>query len=324
MPLHPLLTENLHLLDGVRSFADAEHDPEILGRVLAYHRATSVVEPPAVPSRMEYAPGPHGPVPVRVYEPEEHGTGRPCLVWLHGGGFVAGDLDIAEADWVAREIVTRAGAVVVSVDYRLAVGEVSYPVPLDDVVAAVRWARDRAAGLGTDPAATALGGASAGANLAAGAALRLRDEDAWLPARLVVAYPLLHADLPPASPALIRLMTQAPPIARFTPEDIEGCVVNYLGGPPSGADGYAMPGHAALAGLCPTLVLNAEYDDLRPSGESFTAALALAGVDVRQLTVPGVLHGFLHHGAGLPPVDAALDVIATVVGDARSGPAAKR
>lgn len=73
---------------------------------------------------------------------------------------MTGDLDILEADWVAREIVSRAGAVVVSVDYRLAVGGVTYPVPLDDVVAAVRWVRDQTTALGIDPAATVLGGGS--------------------------------------------------------------------------------------------------------------------------------------------------------------------
>jgi acetyl esterase/lipase len=74
-----------------------------------------------------------------------------------------------------------------------------------------------------------------------------------------------------------------------------------------------------LAGLCPTLVLNAEYDDLRTSGEAFTAALALAGVDVRQQTVRGVPHGFLNHSPGIAPVRAALDLIAGLLGPTGSG-----
>ncbi len=77
-------------------------------------------------------------MPVRIYEPPAgERTGRPCLVWAHGGGFLGGDLDMREADWTAREVCVRAGAVVVSVDYRLAVDGVSYPVPHDDTVAAV-------------------------------------------------------------------------------------------------------------------------------------------------------------------------------------------
>ena len=112
------------------------------------------------------------------------GTDRPALVWVHGGAFLGGDLDMLEADGVAREICARAGAVVVSVDYRLCHGGVTYPVPHDDVVAAVRWVRDYAGRLGVDADRISVGGASAGGNLAAGATLRLRDDDDWLPAAL--------------------------------------------------------------------------------------------------------------------------------------------
>ena len=109
-------------------------------------------------------------------------TARPCLVWAHGGGFLGGDLDMREADWTAREVCVRAGAVVVSVDYRLAVDGVCYPVPHDDTVAAIAWVRDNADGArASTPTASSVGGASAGANLTAGAVLKLRDRDGWLP-----------------------------------------------------------------------------------------------------------------------------------------------
>ncbi len=100
---------------------------------------------------------------------------------------------------------------------------------------------------------------------------------------------------------------------QFRPSDIERITINYLGGPPSTADGYAMPALAVLDGLGPTLLLNAEYDDLRPSGEAFAAALALAGVDVRQVTARGMLHGFLNHSGEIEPISNALDLIADVV-----------
>ena len=133
--------------------------------------------PPAVEVVAAAAPGPHGPVPVRVYLPSAGGQGlRPLFVWVHGGGWVEGDLDMGEADHTAREVSERAGAVVVSVDYRLAGEGVHYPVPLDDVVAAWRWSLQSAAAWRADPARAVLGGASAGGNLAAGAALRLQDE----------------------------------------------------------------------------------------------------------------------------------------------------
>ncbi len=314
MPVHPAIAANLPLLEGIESFEKGLADPEQRARLDSFLSIAGAPAPPAVATRPASAPGPHGDVPVRVYEPDGGGTGRPCLVWLHGGAFRMGDLDMPEADWTARQVCERAGAVVVSVDYRLCVGGVTYPVPHDDAVAAVRWVRDRAADLGVDPGRISVGGASAGGNLATGAVLRLRDDDGWVPAALVLAYTTLHAVVPAPSTALAALMTEVPRLLRFLPEDRASITRNYLGGPESRADGYAMPANAVLDGLCPVLLLNSEYDDLRASAEAFAAALALAGVDVRQVLVPGVLHGFLNMpAADVEPVDAALDLVSGVV-----------
>ncbi|SFT84545.1 Acetyl esterase/lipase [Geodermatophilus amargosae] len=314
MPIHPAIASNLHLLEGIESFEQGLADPEQRARLDAFTSIAGAPEPPAVATRSASAPGPHGDVPVRVYEPEGGGGGRPCFVWLHGGAFRMGDLDMPEADWTARQVCERADAVVVSVDYRLCVGGVTYPVPHDDAVAAVRWVRDSAADLGIDPDRITVGGASAGGNLATGAALRLRDDDGWQPAALVLAYTTLHAVVPAPSTALAALMTEVPRLLRFLPEDRASITRNYLGGPESRADGYAMPATAVLDGLCPVLLLNSEYDDLRASAEAFTAALALAGVDVRQVLVPGMLHGFLNMpAADVEPVERALTLMADVV-----------
>jgi acetyl esterase/lipase len=282
----------------------------------AFTAALNYDEPPEVPVREDAAPGPHGSVRVRVYSPADDAADRPCLVWMHGGGFVAGDLDMPEADRVARELVVRAGAVVVSVDYRLAVGGVRYPVPHDDVVAAVRWARRSADTLGIDPGRIAVGGASAGGNLAAGAVLRMRDEDRWLPTILLLAYSAVHAVVPAPTPALAAMMQHVPRAMRFLPSDRDEMTRNYLGGAPSRADGYAMPAGAVLDGLGPVLLVNAEYDDLRPSSEAFAAALALAGVDVQQVTVKTVLHGFLNTSPRIEPVGRALDLMARALANA--------
>ncbi|GAA4978418.1 alpha/beta hydrolase [Kineococcus glutinatus] len=313
MPVHPAIASRFHLLEGITSFPEAFGDPALRRRLEEFESHDVVTPPPAVATRTAEVPGPHGPVPVRVYEPDEAGTARPCLVWMHGGAFRMGDLDMHEADWTARQVAARAGAVVVSVDYRLAVGGVTYPVPHDDVVAAVRWVRDGADALGVDPSRISVGGASAGGNLAAGAALRLRDDDGWLPANLVLVYAVAHAVLPPARDELDALMAEVPALLRFPPEERRGTTENYLGGPVGRADGYAMPASADLAGLCPVLLLNAEYDDLRTSGEAFAAQLARAGVDVRQVLARGLLHGFLNLPADLEPVDRALDLLAAVV-----------
>jgi acetyl esterase/lipase len=221
-----------------------------------------------------------------------------------------GSLDMPEADWASRELATRADAVVVSVDYRLCQGGVHYPVPHDDVVAAVRWVRGNASSLGIDPGKVSVGGASAGANLAAGAALKLRDADGEPPAHLFFAYGVAHSVIPPMSAEHAALMREVPDLLKFPPEATSFFNFNYLGGPVSKADGYAFPALADLRGLCPTLVLNAEYDDLRASGQAFASALAAAGVDVRQAMVTSMLHGFLNLPASIGPVGAALDLIA--------------
>ncbi|MFI5585989.1 alpha/beta hydrolase fold domain-containing protein [Amycolatopsis sp. NPDC051758] len=299
MPIHPAVAAKLPLLDGVPSFEALVTDPAFRDRMVQFMTPSVGNPPPVVKTREETAAGVH----VRVYSPSpEDADGRPCLVWLHGGAFKMGDLDMPEADWVAREVVTRTGATVVSVDYRLAI---PYPAPHDDVVAAVRWVRDALA-----PSRVVLGGASAGGNLAAGAALRLRDDDGWVPAELALVYPVLHPELPPPSASLTRRMAEVPPILHFPPDEVRTITEDFLGGPASSADGYAMPGLAVLEGLCPTLLLTAEYDDLRPSGEKFAAALALAGVDVRHVQIPSMLHGFLGLPSAIEPVDQALRLVA--------------
>jgi acetyl esterase len=315
VPIHPDIAARFPLLDGLTSLREAYGTPAGREQIARFEAWEPAVPPPVVDVRDAAAPGPHGPVPVRVYEPGPDGDpARPCLVWLHGGGFAGGDLDMREADWTAREVSARAGAVVVSVDYRLAQGEVSYPVPHDDAVAAISWVRDSAAELGVDPARISVGGASAGGNLSAGAALRLRDRDGWVPAALLLVYAVFHPVVPAPSRSLAARLAELPELYQEKPgEDTSWVTVNYLGGPLSTADGYAMPALGVLDGLCPTVLVNGEYDNLRASAEAFAAALALAGVDVRQVTVPGMLHAFLNLPAELEPVGRCLDLMAEVV-----------
>ncbi len=315
MPIHPDVVARFHHLDGLTSLRQAYGTAEGRAQIERFEDWVPTTPVPQVPVRGTTAPGPHGPVPVRVYGPGPTPDAQlPCLVWLHGGGFAGGDLDMKEADWTAREVSARAGAVVVSVDYRLAQGEVCYPVPHDDAVAAVAWVRDEAAALGVDPQRIVVGGASAGANLTAGAALKLRDRDGWVPAALALVYGVFHAAVPAPSRELAERLAELPGLYHEQPgEDTSWVTTNYLGGPLTSADGYAMPGHGVLEGLCPTVLVNGEYDNLRASGQAFAASLALAGVDVRQVLVPGMLHAFLNLPAELGPVGDALDVLADVV-----------
>lgn len=248
---------------------------------------------------------------VRVYPAHEpNGSG---LVWAHGGGFGAGDLDMPEADGVARFLAAR-GTTVVSVDYRLAGEGCRYPAPSDDVIAAWTWAADSAERLGIDAGGLAIGGASAGANLVTGATLRLIEHGAAvLPALVVLAYPTLLAVQPEPGPELRAALDADPYADRFGPDAVRGMYQDYLGGPVDDAPLAVVPGRATAADLAdfpPTLMINGDVDELRVSGEVFAATLLSAGRDIELVTEPGTTHGHLNR-PDLPAASISLDRIAT-------------
>jgi acetyl esterase len=117
MPIHSAMSSRFPLLEGVPSMPALMEDPRYAQARAAFESYPDYVVPD-VSVRSDVAPGPHGPVPVRVYDAGggDRAGGRPCLVWMHGGAFIFGNLDMREADWTARELAIRAGAVVVSVD----------------------------------------------------------------------------------------------------------------------------------------------------------------------------------------------------------------
>jgi acetyl esterase len=134
-----------------------------------------------------------------------------------------------------------------------------------------------------------------------------------MPAALTLVYPVLHARVPAPSASLAVDLAELPPLFQVQAGETSPLAENYLGGSLSSADGYAFAAGAILDGLCPTLVLNAEYDHVRASGEAFTAAAAVAGVDVRQATIRGMLHGFLNLPAEVEPVRRCLGLISETV-----------
>ena len=290
----PELAERLHLLEGLAPHGAGERTPDELARLAAFDAPLGPVTLPDCDVRDTEAPGPHGPVPVRVYVPTgfpSTGPG-PALVWIHGGAFQFGDLDTVEADHSARFVAGTAGMPVVSVDYRLAAGGVHHPVPEDDCVAAFTWAQEGGTGLRIDPERLSVGGGSAGGCLAASVALRQRDAGA--PAhRAVLIYPVAHALVPDPSPELAAKLATLPPVMLSVPGD-HRVSENYLGGPIGTAPPYAFPGDGhELAGLPPTYIENCEFDELRASGERFAEQLADAGVAVERVTACGVGHGHL-------------------------------
>jgi acetyl esterase len=239
-------------------------------------------------------PGAAGDIPVRVYRPEGDGP-LPIVVWLHGGGWAVGSLDTYEAP--LRALANAAGAIVVSVGYRLA-PEHRFPAAVDDTLAAVRWAAATAEELGGDPARIAVGGDSAGGNLATVAARRLRDE---LDLRLqVLVYPVCDGGVntPSYREFSERFGLTAAGMQRYW--DL------YLGDADS-SDPDASPLRAAdLARMAPAYVLVADHDVLRDEGEAYAAALERAGVPVTLHRRQGTIHGFFRW---LKATDVAGDAV---------------
>ncbi|MBR7838564.1 alpha/beta hydrolase fold domain-containing protein [Actinospica durhamensis] len=195
MPLDPFLAAKVHLVDGV-TWATAQSDPEQMARLTEFFADPAEPIVPDVEIENLTAPGPHGDVDLRVYRPRSEA--RRALVWLHGGGFMGGDLDMPEAHLVAAELAFRADALVVSVGYRLAGNGVHHPVPIDDAHAAWLWLTEGEGAARLPEGPVALGGASAGAALALATALRLRDQagHARTPEALLLAYPFAHFPSP--------------------------------------------------------------------------------------------------------------------------------
>lgn len=246
--------------------------------VLAAFPALSVIDVEPVEIESD-----QGVVSARHYKPVIPVKAR--FMWVHGGAFIAGDLDMPESHWVSL-VLAAEGIEVLAVDYRKAIGEVQFPAPSDDVLAAWRWATGH---LGSD---VQLGGASAGANLVAGITTRLRDAGEPLPSSLVLVYPLVHSELSSPSAELAAATADLPSELRFEPDAVLELNRNYAGNNMN--DSHAFPGDGDGSGFPDVYILNAENDVLRASGEQFAAQLETSGVRVENEFEPGARHGHLN------------------------------
>ncbi len=250
------------------------------------------------------ASGPAGAIRLRRYRP--HGVAEhdaPALVFFHGGGWVIGDLDTH--DKVCRQIAKRGTCLVVAVDYRLA-PEHPAPAAALDALAAFRWIADNAETLGADPRRLAVGGDSAGGNLSAVVALAARDHGLSLRAQILV-YPAVdlreNAGAYPSK-------TQNASVPPLTQAALDFFGERYLQDPSLAADWRLSPLAAPnKAGLAPALVITAEHDVLRDEGAAYADALEAAGVPVKRIAVPGMIHGFITMSGALSAADRVLDEI---------------
>jgi len=242
-----------------------------------------------------------GEITVRVYKPAGMGP-HPVLVFYHGGGWVIGDL--CTHDGICRSIVNAAGCAVASVDYRLA-PEFKYPVPVEDSYAGLLWVVANATRLGLDSARIAVGGDSAGGNLAAVMALLARDRRGPRLLLQILVYPVTNYDFGTAS------YRENGTGFVLTTDDMRWFWRHYLSREEQGREMTASPIRAkSLADLPPALVITAGCDPLRDEGDAYAARLRDAGVAVTLTPYPGMFHGFLRMTRILDQSRVLLDEIA--------------
>ncbi|MEP7193558.1 MAG: alpha/beta hydrolase [Actinomycetota bacterium] len=222
---------------------------------------------------------------LRLYRPAL--DPRPAVLYLHGGGFVMGDLE--SHDDTCRRLAKIADVTVLAVDYRLA-PEHAGPAAVDDAAAAFGWARQRLHELGSDPGAgVALAGDSAGGALAVLAAVRLHS-GGMTPSALLLAYPNADMTLHGAS------VSQEGHSFGHEADDLRWLVEQWLSDPDRSDDPELSPQHADLTGLPATLLATAEHDPLREEGEALARRLRDLGVEVQHVSYDGLIHGFLGLG----------------------------
>jgi acetyl esterase len=229
-------------------------------------------------------------VPVRLYRPAgvSASTPLPALVFFHGGGWVIGDLETH--DVLCRQLTAGAGISVVNVDYRLA-PEHKFPAAIDDAWATTRWVAAHPRELGIDPERLAVGGDSAGGNLAAVVAILARDHGGPSLALQVLTYPV--TDVAAESPSYAEFADGF----MLTRESMRWFVAHYLPGQPDALDWRVSPLRApSLAGVAPALVVTAGFDPLRDEGDAYARRLREAGVRVDTICYGGMIHGFVPMG----------------------------
>jgi len=286
--LHPQAAQLLRLIEEKGIPPTHTLTPREAREFYLVRRQVTQPAPPEVAAVRELrARGAAGDIPLRLYRPAGSDTAQelPVLVYYHGGGWVIGDLDTH--DTLCRELSNGSGCAVVAVHYRLA-PEHKAPAAVDDAYAAYRWAREHAGEIGADPNRVAVGGDSAGGNLAALVAHRARDDAAPLPALQLLLYPMVNYASHTRS---FDLFANGFFLRRW---DMDFCRDKYLGG--SGidpADPRVSPLLADdLAGLPPALLVTAGFDPLRDEGRQYAEALRAAGNEVDAREFGSLIHSF--------------------------------
>jgi acetyl esterase len=269
-------------------------------------RAITQPDPPAVGEIRELsAPGPTGPIPLRLYHPQpaaQRSSAPPVLVYYHGGGWVIGDLDTH--DTLCRELANGSGCAVVAVDYRMA-PEHRFPAAVEDSLAATRWVHAHAASLGVDATRLAVGGDSAGGNLAAVVAIAARDAG-----DLPIAFQLLIYPATDQRRGWPSHTTNAQGYL-LTAETMDYFHDHYIADKSLDLDWRASPLlHDDLSKLPPALVLTAGYDPLRDEALQYSHRLTLCGNRATHILFERQIHGFITMGRVIDEANAAVALCA--------------
>lgn len=270
-------------------------------RLYRERRAFTQPEPPLVAEVRDMAmPGPGGPLPLRLYRPRPAPEVLPLLVYFHGGGWTIGDLDTH--DVLCRQLALAGECAVLAVDYRLA-PESRFPAAVDDCVAATRWARSEAIALALDPRRIAVGGDSAGGNLAAVVCIVERDAGVPALAAQLLVYPA--TDMRALAPSH---QTNAQGYL-LTADSIAYYRGHYIPERSGWSDWRASPLLAAeLSRLPPALVLTAGFDPLRDEGRQYADALSAAGNRVQYVCFERQVHGFITMSRVLDEAESAVEL----------------
>jgi acetyl esterase len=300
MPLHESAEMMLHVLADAGLTFTPEATPETRrAAMIAVTANPAFPKHPVFDVRDHAIPGPMGSIPVRVYRPND-APDHPVLLWFHGGGWVTGNLDTH--DQLCRLLCDDAGVVVVSVDYRLA-PEAKFPCAAEDCAAAYSWALSHAHEVGGDAQRIAIGGDSAGGNLAAVVALLAREQGLPQPKLQLLVYPVTDYEFDSDA------MVDNAKGYFLEAESMRWFYEHYARTPADYNDWRFSPRrHDDLSGLAPAVVITAEFDPLRDQGESYAAQLKEAGVPTEVVRADGLIHGFFGLHAFMPPGQKAWDV----------------
>jgi acetyl esterase len=286
MPLSPLFKDRLHLL-----FDETKGERE---RALAFEAPLSEYVSPPIDTKDASIAGPLGAIKARLYRPAGNTDALPGFVWFHGGGFMFGDIDMNEADIVARELAHRATMAVLTVDYALCGPTQFFPAPHNDGIASLRWFAANAGELGIDPQHIFVGGISAGGALAASVAIHDRDSGDNILAGQLLNCPDLHNALPPFSAELAAKKAEEPQAVFFSHEIVGEHHKRHIKPGEKILDWWYAGDAKSKANLAPAQIINCEYDGLRASGEEYGRQLQAEGTEVEVLTQAGVPHAHIN------------------------------